>query len=233
MTPPPPKLRSVPNKMSTNWNDLVKNIAVLNGDGDRSQDYKDLCAGALLVHLWSLAEHRLAPSTDDTQRLRDLIKTYDPEAYESIVKPAVKAKYEAEKDRITAEADALKATAAAAAETGATDDEEDDDDGWEEVYNSSDLRNGTHRTYEGQPGTFYQTYGGGGGEGGYGGYWMRYDDSVFSVAGNKFTFKDGWTLFVRRQDSMKGEVAGVRLVRKGCCCGLYQTCGKCKKFQTR
>ena len=237
MTPPPPKLRSVPNKMSTQWNDLVKNVAVLNGDGDRSQDYKDLCAGSLLCHLWSVAESNIAPSKDDIQRLRDLVKAYEPEHYESTVRPVVKAKYEAEKDRIAAEVAALKTTAAAlkieAAETGATD---DDDDSWDEVYNSKDRElPGVPRTYSGEPGTFYQTYGGGGGEGGWGGYWMRDDSAaVWSVAGDKFTFKDGLTLLLRPQDSKKGIVSAVRLVRRGCrSCGLYQTCGTCKKFQTR
>jgi hypothetical protein len=96
--------------MSTNWSDLVMNIAVLNGEGDRCQAYKDLCASTLLLHLWSLAEHRLAPPIDNIHRLRDLVKTYNPEAYESIVKPAVAKRYEAEKDRIKAEVALLKWT---------------------------------------------------------------------------------------------------------------------------
>jgi hypothetical protein len=216
-----------PAKMSTEWNDIVKNVAVLNGAGNRDQSYKDLCSGSLLCHLWSVAESGIAPSKDDIQRLRDLIKEYEPEHYETTVKPVVKAKYEAEKDRITAEAAALKAAAAAVAETGAT-----DEDDWEEVYNSTDERNGEPREQWGQPGTFYQTYGNGGGEGGHGGYWMREDgDAVWSVAGDKLKFKDGWTLLVRPQDSMRGQVAAVRLVRRVCrSCGLYQSCDTCKKF---
>ena len=85
LTTLPPKLPSVKNKMSTEWNDIVKNVAVLNGEGDRCQAYKDLCAGSLLVHLWSVAERGIAPSEDDIKRLRELIKKYEPEAYETAV----------------------------------------------------------------------------------------------------------------------------------------------------
>jgi len=223
-----------PAKMSTEWNDIVKNVAVLNGEGNRDQSYKDLCAGSLLCHLWSVAESGIAPSKDDIQRLRDLIKEYEPEHYETTVKPVVKAKYEAEKERIAADAAALKWIAANEVKAQA---EAEDDDDWEEVYNSTDRElPGAPRRYEGQPGTFYQTYGNGGGEGGHGGYWMPDLDlaDVWSVAGDKFTFKQGWTLLLRPQDSMRGIVSAVRLVRRGCrSCGLYQTCDTCKKFQPR
>jgi len=271
--------------MSTEWNDLVKNVAVLAGEGDRCQAYKDLCFGTLLTQLWSITEEGLKPSADDAQRIRDIIKRYDPETYEGLVMPVMKNKYESERKRLIASIDHLKfkaqaataeaaaaveevakaetaafiagaaedasqvvkdmlaagdITAAAAAlklkaikevkdkpETGAT-----DEDDWEEVYNSTDERNGEPREQWGQPGTFYQTYGNGGGEGGHGGYWVREGgDAVWSVAGDKFKFKDGWTLLVRPQDSMRGQVAAVRLVRRVCrSCGLYQSCDTCKKF---
>jgi hypothetical protein len=209
--------------MSTEWNDIIKNVAVLNGEGDRCQAYKDLCSGSLLCHLWSVAESGIAPSKDDIQRLRDLIKEYEPEHYETTVKPVVKAKYEAEKERIAADAAALKWIAANEVKDTADAAAADDDDDWDEVYNSTDERNGVPREHGeprekwGQPGTFYQTYGNGGGEGGWGGYWMREGgDAVWSVAGDKFTYKDGWTLLVRPQDSMRGQVAAVRLVRRVC-----------------
>jgi len=91
--------------------------------------------------------------------------------------------------------------------------EVDKTNGWEEVYNSSDRRNGTSRTYCGQPGTFYQTYGNGGGPGGSGGYWVRQGGrAVWEVAGSEFTYLEGSQLEVRPQDSYRGVCAAVRPV---------------------
>jgi hypothetical protein len=91
--------------------------------------------------------------------------------------------------------------------------EVDETNGWEEVYNSSDKRNGTSRTYCDQPGTFYQTYGNGGGPGGWGGYWVRQGGrAVWEVAGSKFTYLEGCQLEVRPQDSFRGVCAAVRPV---------------------
>ena len=91
--------------------------------------------------------------------------------------------------------------------------EDDETNGWEEVYNSSDWRNGTSRTYCDQPGTFYQTYGNGGGPGGWGGYWVRQGGrAVWEVAGSEFTYLEGSQLEVRPQDSYRGVCAAVRPV---------------------
>ena len=88
-----------------------------------------------------------------------------------------------------------------------------DEDEFEEVYNSTDSRNGFPRLYKEQPGTYYQTYGNGGGPGGSGGYWVREGgDAVWRIEGDKFTYLDNRKLLVRPQNSMIGQVAGVRLV---------------------
>ena len=69
---------------------------------------------------------------------------------------------------------------------------------YETVYNSCDNNAGTQRDYCEQPGTFYQTYGGGGGPGGWGGYWVREgENAVWMVEGSKFTYLDGKSLDVR------------------------------------
>ena len=93
--------------------------------------------------------------------------------------------------------------------------EADDEDDWEEVYNSTDQRNGEPRLYSKHPGTFYQTYGNGGGEGGHGGYWVQEGGGdLWSVAGDEFTYHPTWTLLVRPQHSLKGQVAGVRVIAR-------------------
>lgn len=95
---------------------------------------------------------------------------------------------------------------------------EEDEDAWEEVYNSTDERNGEPRLYRNtaaNPGTFYQTYGNGGGEGGHGGYWVpEGGGDLWSVAGDEFTYHPTWTLLVRPQHSLKGQVAGVRVIAR-------------------
>ena len=92
---------------------------------------------------------------------------------------------------------------------------EDDEDDWEEVYNSTDQRNGEPRLYSEEPGTFYQTYGNGGGEGGHGGYWVQEGGGdLWSVAGDEFTYHPTWKLLVRPQNSLKGQVAGVRVIAR-------------------
>ena len=88
-----------------------------------------------------------------------------------------------------------------------------DEDEFEEVYNSTDSRNGEPLTHLQQPGTFYQTYGGGGRPGGSGGYWVREGgDAVWKMDGYEFTYLENKKLLVRIQNSMIGQVAGVRLV---------------------
>jgi hypothetical protein len=59
----------------------------------------------------------------------------------------------------------------------------------EEVYNSTETREGEYLEYYGEPGIFYQTYGNGGGKGGWGGYWVRDGGrAVWAVAGNSVHF---------------------------------------------
>jgi hypothetical protein len=62
-----------------------------------------------------------------------------------------------------------------------------EDEEWEEIYNSTGGMPGEPREHEWEPGTFYQTYGGGGGPGGAGGYWVRTGgNAVLKVKGNDF-----------------------------------------------
>ena len=86
---------------------------------------------------------------------------------------------------------------------------------WEEVYNSADDRYGVPRSYCGQPGTFYQTYGGGGGPGGWGGYWVREGGyAVWEVQGSTFTYLDKKSIEYRHQNWRRGIPAAVRLVSR-------------------
>ena len=87
------------------------------------------------------------------------------------------------------------------------------DDEWQEVYNSTDHSQGQYRGYNGEPGTFYQTYGNGGGPNGWGGYWVRDNCSaVWEVNGNKFKYLDGCSLKIQPQQEMKGIICAVRLI---------------------
>ena len=87
---------------------------------------------------------------------------------------------------------------------------------WEDVYNSADDRYGEPRSYcdqpGNQPGTFYQTYGGGGGPGGWGGYWVREGGyAVWEVQGSKFTYLNNKSLEYCHKNRQCGGPA-VRLV---------------------
>ena len=87
-------------------------------------------------------------------------------------------------------------------------DEEDDEDeeedyDWEAICNSTGPRDmpGSPREHAGQPGTYYQTYGGGGGPGGAGGYWVRTGgNAVWKVEGNDFHHISGAILELRSPD---------------------------------
>jgi hypothetical protein len=98
--------------------------------------------------------------------------------------------------------------------------EPEDEDEFEEVYNSTDERNGeplqgTKYAIDKKQGTFYQTYGNGGGPGGSGGYWVKEGgDAVWKIEGDRFTYLNNRKLLVRPQNSKIGQVAGVRLVFK-------------------
>jgi hypothetical protein len=93
-------------------------------------------------------------------------------------------------------------------EEGDDEEEEEEDDGeedydWEEIYNSTGPRDmpGSPREHAGQPGTYYQTYGGGGGPGGAGGYWVRTGgNAVWKVEGNDFHHISGAILELRSPD---------------------------------
>jgi hypothetical protein len=102
-------------------------------------------------------------------------------------------------------------------------------DEWEEVYNSTDERQGEPREHCGQPGTFYQTYGNGGGENGWGGYWVRKDTTaVWTVAGQVFKYLDNYILEYKPCDSMAGKVAKCRVYvpkpENPTCCMCSKTC---------
>lgn len=143
----------------------------------------------------------------------DLLKLYDiikVEAWKAEERLAV-LRAAAPKD--APESADLRDAAAALARMKAR--EADDEDDWEEVYNSTDERNGEPRLYLKNPGTFYQTYGNGGGEGGHGGYWVQEGGGdLWSVAGDEFTYHPTWKLLVRPQNSLKGQVAGVRVIAR-------------------
>jgi len=101
---------------------------------------------------------------------------------------------------------------------------------WEEVYNSTDERQGEPREHSGQPGTFYQTYGNGGGENGWGGYWVRKDTTaVWTVAGQVFKYLDNYILEYKPKDRMRGNfVARCRVYvpkpENPTCCMCSKTC---------
>jgi len=86
--------------MSTEWDSLINDLAVLNGTGDKDQEYKDLCSGTALTCLWSILEGDLKPSAVNLHRIRELIKEHSPEYYEEAVVPVMKEK---ELARIVAE----------------------------------------------------------------------------------------------------------------------------------
>jgi hypothetical protein len=95
-------------------------------------------------------------------------------------------------------------------------DEDEDEDEFEEVFNSTDERNGeplqsTKHAHDKDQGTFYQTYGGG--FGGSGGYWVKEGgDRVWKMDNYKFTCLMNKKLLVRPQNSKIGQKAGVRLI---------------------
>ena len=93
---------------------------------------------------------------------------------------------------------------------------------WDEVYNSTDERQGEPREYMNQSGTFYQTYGNGGGENGWGGYWVR-EGRVWKVAGQEFKYLENHVLEYEPQKSMEGKVAQCRVFVPN------PTCVFCKK----
>ena len=102
-------------------------------------------------------------------------------------------------------------------------------DDWEEVYNSTDEREGEPREHCGQPGTFFQTYGNGGGENGWGGYWVRDDTTaVWTVAGQVFKYLDNYVLEYQPQKQMEGQVAKCRVFvpkpKNPTCCLCSKTC---------
>jgi hypothetical protein len=94
--------------MATEWDDLIKDLAVLNGSGNRDQEYKDLSAATALSNLWAIVEMELKPTAKNLEVLRGLMKEHDEQYYKDNVVPYVKKKYEAEKERLTKEAKALK-----------------------------------------------------------------------------------------------------------------------------
>jgi len=80
--------------MSSEWDGLIKDLAVLNGDGNRDQGYKDLCSSTALTNLWSIVENDLKPKTHHLLRLRELMEEYETEYYNECVRPKVLAKME-------------------------------------------------------------------------------------------------------------------------------------------
>ena len=80
--------------MSTEWDGLINDLAILNGEGNRDQGYKELCSSTALTNLWSIVEKNLKPSTAHLQRLRELLEVYETEYYNEVVKPKIVAKIE-------------------------------------------------------------------------------------------------------------------------------------------
>ena len=78
--------------MSTEWDDLIKDLAVLNGTDKRDQEYKNLCAGTALINLWSILENDTKPTAYNLHRLRELLKEHEPDCYEKSVVPKLKKK---------------------------------------------------------------------------------------------------------------------------------------------
>jgi hypothetical protein len=75
--------------MSTEWDDLIKDLAILNGWGNKDQGYKELCASTALTNLWSIVESKLNPTTDNLLRLRELMEEYETEYYNECVRPKI------------------------------------------------------------------------------------------------------------------------------------------------
>jgi hypothetical protein len=94
--------------MSTEWDSLIKDLAVLNGKDNKDQKYKDLCASTALTNLWSIVENDLKPKTHNLLRLRELMEEYDPEFYKDCVVSTINLKYQTELIRLREEVDDLK-----------------------------------------------------------------------------------------------------------------------------
>ena len=109
----PPKFSQVIDRMATEWDDLINDLATLNGFRNKDQEYKDLCASTALTNLWAIVEMGMKPTGKNLEVLRGLMKEHDKEYYKSVVVPYVKKKYEAEKERLVKEAEELKKAAAA------------------------------------------------------------------------------------------------------------------------
>jgi hypothetical protein len=73
--------------MSSEWDSLIRDLAILNGEGNKDQAYKDLCASTALTTLWSIVENHLKPKTKNLLRLRELMEEYETEYYNEVVRP--------------------------------------------------------------------------------------------------------------------------------------------------
>lgn len=80
--------------MSTEWDSLIKDLAILNGEGNKDQEYKDLCASTALMNLWSIVDNNLKPKTNNLLRLRELMEEYETEYYNECVRPFILKKME-------------------------------------------------------------------------------------------------------------------------------------------
>lgn len=75
--------------MSTEWDGLIKDLAILNGEGNKDEGYKELCASTALTNLWSIVENKLCPTTHNLLRLRELMEEYETEYYNECVRPKI------------------------------------------------------------------------------------------------------------------------------------------------
>jgi hypothetical protein len=82
--------------MTDEWDFLIRDLAILNGDGNKKQEYKDLCASTALTTLWSIVENDMRPTPQHLRKLRDLIEEYETGYYHQVIKP----KMEAEKKHL-------------------------------------------------------------------------------------------------------------------------------------